>query len=111
MRKHLTLEEIEDEHFTQHPEEIENYIQMVFEEYARDGDTRALLASLRTVSRVKGITAIANETGISRNGIQKALSENGNPSFESMNAILHAIGYSLMPQRIQSGSLNISGIA
>ena len=102
MRNYRTFDEYQDDHFTKHPDEIEGYIRVVFEEYAKDGDTRALLSSLRTVSRVKGITAIANETDISRNGIQKALSENGNPSFESMNAILHAIGYSLMPQRIQT---------
>ena len=101
MREYRTFEEVKEDYFHKHPEEIDDFIRIIFEEYAEDGDIRALLASLRTVSRVKGITAIAEETGLSRNGVQKALSENGNPRFESINSILHAIGYSLMPQKIQ----------
>jgi probable addiction module antidote protein len=104
MRKHRTFEEVKEDYFHRHPEEIDEFVTVIFEEYAKDGDTGALLASLRTVSRVKGITAIAEETGISRNGIQKALSETGNPEFASVNAILHAIGYSLVPQRIDSSA-------
>jgi probable addiction module antidote protein len=103
MRDYRTFDAFKEDYFREHPEEIDEFITIIFEEYANDGDIRALLASLRTVSRVKGITAIAEETGISRNGIQKALSENGNPYFESINAILHAIGFRLMPQRIQGG--------
>jgi probable addiction module antidote protein len=101
MGKYRTFDELKEDYFHKHPEEIDDFITIIFEEYAKDGDTRALLASLRTISRVKGITAIAEETGISRNGVQKALSENGNPKFESINSIMHAIGYSLMPHRMQ----------
>jgi probable addiction module antidote protein len=94
---------VKEDYFRRHPEEIDEFITIIFDEYAKDGDTGALLASLRTVSRVKGISAIAEETGISRNGIQKALSETGNPEFASVNAILHAMGYSLMPHRLDAG--------
>jgi probable addiction module antidote protein len=51
---------------------------------------------------VKGVSDISEATGISRNGIQKALSENGNPRFESINAIIHALGYNLMPQKMNT---------
>ena len=100
MKKYRTFDAMKEEYFRKHPEEIDDFINIIFEEYAKDNDVSALLASLRTVSRVKGITAIAEETGISRNGVQKALSENGNPQFGSINAIMHAMGYSLMPQRL-----------
>lgn len=100
MRKYKTFDAMKEEYFRKHPEEIDDFITIIFEEYAKDDDTGALLASLRTVSRVKGVSAIAEEAGISRNGVQKALSQKGNPRFESINAILHAIGYSLMPQRL-----------
>ena len=103
MRRHRTFGEVKEDYFRRHPEEIDEFITIIFDEYAKDGDTGALLASLRTVSRVKGISAIAEETGISRNGIQKALSETGNPEFASVNAILHAMGYSLMPHRLDAG--------
>lgn len=105
MRKYRTFDEMKEGYFRKHPEEIDDFVTIIFEEYAKDGDISALLASLRTVSRVKGITVIAEETGISRNGVQKALAENGNPQFESINSIMHAIGYSLMPQRMESGHI------
>jgi|SRR5579863_339958 len=103
MRIYRTFDELKEDYFRKHPEELDDFIIIIFEEYAKDGDTSALLSSLRTVSRVKGITALAEETGISRNGLQKALSENGNPKFESVNSIMHAIGYSLMPQKMHHG--------
>ena len=99
MRKHRTFGEIEEEYFRNHPEEIDDYLTIIFEEYAKDDDIGALLSSLRAVSRAKGITAIAEETGLTRKGIQKALSERGHPRFESINAIMHAMGYRLTPQR------------
>lgn len=97
MRKYRKFDELKEEYFLKHPEELDDFITIIFEEYAKDGNVGALLASLRTVSRVKGVTAIAKQAGISRNGVQKALSEDGNPGFGSINAIMHAIGYKLMP--------------
>jgi DNA-binding phage protein len=41
---------------------------------------------------------------MSRKGVQKVLSEQGNPEFASVNAILHAMGYRLMPQRIEAST-------
>jgi len=102
MRNHRTFGEVEEEYFRKHPEEIDDYLAMIFEEYAKDDDIGALLSSLRTVSRAKGITAVAEEAGLSRKGLQKALSEQGNPKFESINAIMHAIGYRLTPQKTDS---------
>jgi probable addiction module antidote protein len=99
MRKYRTFGEVEEEYFRKHPEEIDDYLTIIFEEYAKDNDIGALLSSLRTVSRAKGITAIAEETGLTRKGVQKALSERGNPKFESINAIMHAMGYRLTPQK------------
>lgn len=93
--------EIEEEYFQKHPEEIDDYIAIIFEEYARDGETGALLSSLRRVSRAKGVTATAEAAGLSRKGLQKALSEKGNPKFESVNAIMHAIGYRLTPEKLE----------
>jgi DNA-binding phage protein len=34
--------------------------------------------------------------------LQKALSEDGNPKFENINAIMQAMGYRLIPQKIKS---------
>lgn len=102
MRPYRTLDEIEEDYLREHRQEIDDYLTIIFEEYARDGDTGAFLSSLRTISRVKGISALGRETGLSRKGIQKALSDQGNPRFENIHAILRALGYQLMPQRMET---------
>lgn len=100
-RKYRTLDEVSEEYYRDHPDEIDDYLTEIFNEYALDGNTPALLSSLRVISRVKGVSEISRETGISRNGIQKALSEDGNPKWENINAILHAMGYRLAPQKLE----------
>lgn len=102
MRKYRTFGNLEEGYLRDHPEEVDDYIIILFDEYAQSGDTAALLSSLRVVSRVKGVTRIAEAAGMSRKGVQKALSENGNPEFSSVNAIMHAMGYRLAPQKLNS---------
>ena len=50
------------------------------------------------------MTNTAKEAGISREGLYKALSSNGNPSFATVCKILNAIGYTLVPTRIPKKS-------
>jgi probable addiction module antidote protein len=100
-RSYRTLDESEEAYYRKHPEQIDSYLAIAFAEYAKDGCTAALLAQLRMVARVKGVSTLAEQTGLSRNGIQKALSEQGNPKFESVNALMNAMGYCLIPQRME----------
>lgn len=104
MKNYRNLNQLEESYFREHPEEIDDYINLIFNEYAQDGDMGALLASLRVLSRVKGVSKIAQETNISRKGIQKALSEDGNPKFANVSAIMRSMGYRLAPQKIDNGS-------
>ena len=101
-KKYRSLSEVEEEYYRAHPEEIDGYIETCFEEYAEDSNTGALLSSLRVIARVKGVSAIAETAGLSRKGLQKALSDRGNPRFKNMNAIIHAMGYRLVPQHLDS---------
>jgi probable addiction module antidote protein len=95
MTDYQTLDDITEEYLRDHPEEIDDYTTELFEAYAQDGDLGTLLASLRVASRVKGVSFVAETAGLSRKGVQKALSEEGHPKFESVNAILRAMGYRL----------------
>jgi len=100
-RTYRTLDDIESDYFHKNPDEIDAYIDEIFDEYAQTSDTAALLASLRIIAKVKGISDIASQIGITRQGLQKALSSKGNPRLENINAIMQAIGYKLMPQKLQ----------
>jgi HTH-type transcriptional regulator / antitoxin HigA len=102
MRNYRTLEEATEEYFTQHPEEMDDFLKENFEEYAKDGDSAALLSALRILARVKGISRMAVEIGMTRQGLQKALSAKGNPRLDNVNSIMRAMGYQLMPQKLEA---------
>ncbi len=102
-RNFRTHEEATVEYFTERPEEIEGYLKGIFEDYAEDPDNAVLLSQLRVVARSKGITEMATEVGMTRQGLQKALSVKGNPRLENVNAIMKAMGYQLAPQKLEAG--------
>lgn len=49
--KYRTFSEVTEEHYRNHPEEIDGFLKIAFEEYAKDNDTGALLSALRIISR------------------------------------------------------------
>lgn len=60
-----------------------------------DGDTAIIAAALGDIARAKGMTQLAKETGITRDGLYKALSPSGNPSFETVQKVVRALGLKL----------------
>lgn len=101
MRNYRTLEEVSVEYFAKHPAEIDDFLAEIFADYAADGDSAALLSALRVIARVKGISSMADEVGMTRQGLQKALSVKGNPRLDNVNAIMRAMGYQLIPHRLE----------
>jgi len=99
-RKFPTLDEVEADYLRKHPEEIDGYIETLFEEFSETGDSGALLSALRVVAQVKGMATLAKQVGMTRSGFYKALSAKGNPRLENMNAIMNAFGYQLRPQKM-----------
>ncbi len=73
------------------PEAIQEYIQAALE-----ADDPALFrAALADVAKAKGMTAIAESANLNRQSLYKSLSDNGNPSFETVTKIIHALGLKL----------------
>lgn len=102
-RTYRQFRDVEEEYFRNHPEEIDPYLDEIFDAYAKDNDSPSLLASLRVIAKVKGISNIAEETGLTRQGIQHALSSKGNPRFDNVNSIMNALGYRLVPEKLDNG--------
>ena len=102
MADYRSLDDVTVEYFITHPEEIDAFLGETFADYAQDGDSAALLSALRIIARVKGISAMAEEVGMTRQGLQKALSARGNPRLDNINAIMRAMGYQLMPYRLEN---------
>ena len=105
MREYRTLDDVTVEYFVQHPEEIEPFLNESFADYALDGDSATLLAALRVIARVKGISSMAEEIGLTRQGLQKALSAKGNPRLDNISAIMRAMGYQLLPHQIEKSAV------
>ncbi len=99
-RSYRTFDKANEEYYRAHPEEIDSYLQAAFEEYSEYGHSAALLSSLRMIARVKGVSLLAEESNLTRNGIQKALSGQAKPRFDTINAIVHAMGYGITLQRL-----------
>lgn len=59
---------------------------------AEEDDPSLLLAALGDVARARNMTQLAASTGMSRMGLYKALSGQGNPSFATVSKVAHALG-------------------
>lgn len=62
---------------------------------AQEPDSRVYLAALRTVAQAQGMAKVAHAAGVPRESLYRALSEDGNPRFDTLHAILRAAGFAL----------------
>ncbi len=80
----------------QHPRGIDEYIKMAFEEFSKEGNEKALLITLRQVTKAKGgFQKLADKTGIKRESLYRSLSAHGNPRLNTLTLVLSALGYGL----------------
>ena len=77
--------------FLDTPEAVAAYIEAAFE----DGDPAVIKNALGTVARAKGMTAIAQEAGVTRMALYKALSEEGDPRLSTVLGVMKAFGIQL----------------
>ena len=59
------------------------------------GDGSLIRAALNDVVRDGNMAGLAREVGMSREGLYKALSDNGNPTFSTVMRITRALGMQL----------------
>jgi probable addiction module antidote protein len=78
----------------------EEMIAAYLEECLEEGGIELFQKALGDVARAKGVSDISQATGISRPGLYKALSGEGNPGFATVDKILHAFGLRLSIQPI-----------
>ena len=72
------------------PEDCAAFIEAALEEAADDHAFIGLV--LGEVARARGMARTAREVGMSREGLYKALSPQGNPSFATVLKVLTAMG-------------------
>jgi probable addiction module antidote protein len=55
------------------------------------GDGSLIRSALGTIARVRGMSQLARDTGISREGLYRALSPEGNPEFSTVLKVIKAL--------------------
>ena len=72
-------------------ETIAAYISAVLEE----NNPEAFLDALKTVARAKGMSQLANDTGLGRESLYKALAPGAKPRYDTVLKIVNALGITL----------------
>ena len=82
-------------------EEMKLYLGACFEEDPGDGSL--IRAALGDIARARGMAQLARETGLSREGLYKALSPEGNPEFSTVVKVINGLGLKLHAANPGSG--------
>ena len=60
-----------------------------------DGDPALIVAALGDIARAKGMSQIARDAGLGRESLYKALGAGAHPRYETVSAVLRALGVKL----------------
>jgi probable addiction module antidote protein len=77
-------------------EDIKLYLEACIEE--SDGDPALIIHAFNVIARSRNMSQLARDTGMSREGLYKALSPEGNPTFETVVKVASALGFKLTIQ-------------
>ena len=70
-------------------EDMALYLDACLEEDPGDGSL--VRAALNDIARARGMTQLARETGLTREGLYRALSSTGNPEFSTVLKVIKAL--------------------
>lgn len=90
------------EELLHHPEEFNEYLQGCIEEDPGDGSL--IRAALSDIARAQNVAQLAKTAGLSRHGLYKALSADGNPSFATLLKIAGALGLRLRLEPVENAA-------
>ncbi len=71
-------------------EDVVAYLEAVIDD--GDDDPAVITQALGAIARSRNLSEIARRAGMSREGLYKALSANGNPSFATVMKVSRALG-------------------
>jgi probable addiction module antidote protein len=66
------------------------------------GDGSLIRRALGSIARARGMSQLARDTGLAREGLYKALSPEGNPEFATVMKVIKALGLKLGVQAPQA---------
>jgi len=86
-----TITKFDIAEYLDNDEMITEYLNTVLEE----GNSNDIITALGYIAKALGMSKIAEETGLSRPSLYKALSEGAKPQFETILKVLRAVGGNL----------------
>ena len=63
------------------------------------GNAGYIAHALGIVSRAKGMTEVASDTGLAREALYRSFAKDGNPTLKSVLAVMKSLGLELTPKR------------
>jgi len=66
------------------------------------GDVELISHAIGVVAKARGMTKIAEDTGLSRESLYRALSADGRPQFETIGRVLSALGLRLRAEPLSA---------
>jgi probable addiction module antidote protein len=74
-------------------DDVAAYLEAIVDE--GDDDPKVIARALGAIARARNFSQIARDAGMSREGLYKALSADGNPSLATVIKVSHALGLRL----------------
>ena len=90
------LPEFDAAEYLNSEEEVAAYLTTILEE----NDSALLAAALGDIARSRGMTQVANDSGITREALYKALRPGSEPRFDTINRVCTALGVRLVAQPV-----------
>ena len=95
-RKKETFSRYDTADYLKSEKDIVAYLEACMEEA---GDDPAFIAhALGNIARARGMAQLAKDTGLTREGLYKALNKDSNPSFGTVLKVMKALGIKLTPR-------------
>ena len=100
----ISHDELIIEHLKEDEKFAVEYLKIAIEEATDEVGRLVLLSAIRQIAKARGIAKIARAAGIKRESLSRALSQKGNPRFDTLYAIIHALGLRLTvePLRVKA---------
>jgi probable addiction module antidote protein len=80
-------------------EDIQLYLEACLEE--AEEDPEAIIHAFSVIARARNMSQVARDSGLTREGLYKALSPDGNPSFATVAKVAKALGFKLTVQTVR----------
>ena len=83
----IELQDFDMAEYLRNEEEIQHYLN----EALKENDVNLILSALGDVAKARNMSQLAREVGVSREGLYKAFSGKGNPTFATVLKVMKAL--------------------